>query len=75
MENVLSMLAPKPRYRPATPCSLRIFITIARAPVPLARDNWRGAPGRWADDEGVGAVAVPLAAGDSTSVWMRVLTL
>ena len=32
MEKVLSMLAPKPLYKPAIPCSLRIRINILRAP-------------------------------------------
>lgn len=31
MLNVLSMLAPKPWYRPEMPCSLRILMSIALA--------------------------------------------
>lgn len=72
MLNVLSMLAPKPRYSPATPCSLRILKSIRLAPEPLAKVSCRGAPGRLRE-EGVAESAD--AVGVRTSVWMRVLIL
>lgn len=71
IENVLSMLAPKPRYRPATPCSLRMRIIILRAPVPFLSPSFVGAPGR-CSDAAPGAAAGALL---STSVWIRVLIL
>ncbi len=64
MLNVLSMLAPKPWYKPAMPCSLRILTSMARAET--------GGAGAGALASGpfvVGSVA------EGTEVWIRVLTL
>lgn len=68
IENVLSMLALNPRYSPATPCSLMIRNSIARAPVPFVIPRRAGAPAWWID----AAAGVTFAC---TSVWMRVLIL
>ena len=74
MEKVLSMLAPKPRYNPAIPCSLRMRINILRAPPAFLTAATEDADaGRTAEEARADLAESILVA--ATSVWILVLTL